>query len=58
MTLEEGTTNAEGTGTGDGLGDGDAVVVEGRRVGAVCEPEGSLGEVGDTGDAGVLLVER
>jgi hypothetical protein len=57
VALEEGTANAEGTGTGDGLGDGDAVLGERSRVLAVCELEGGLGEVGYTGDAGVLLVE-
>jgi hypothetical protein len=58
VALEEGTANAKGTGTRDGLGDGDAVLGEGSRVGAVGEGEGGLGEVGDTGDAGVLLVQR
>ena len=57
VTLEEGATNAKCTGAGDGLGDGDAVFAERSRVGAICELKGSLGEVGDTGDASVLLVE-
>ena len=57
MALEEGTTDAQGTGAGDGLGDGDAVLGERLRVGAVGELESGLGELGDTSDAGVLLVK-
>ncbi len=57
VTLEEGAADAEGTGTGDGLGDGDAVLSERSRVLSVSKLESSLGELGDTGDAGVLLVE-
>ena len=57
VALEEGAADAKGTGTGDGLGDGDAVLSERSRVAAVGQLESSLGELGDTGDAGVLLVE-
>jgi hypothetical protein len=57
VTLEEGATNAERTRARDGLGDGDAVFVQWSRVGAVGELEGSLGEVGNTGDASILLVQ-
>lgn len=57
VALEEGATDAEGTGTGDGLGDSDTVLSERSRVRAVGELESSLGELGDTGDASVLLVE-
>ena len=57
VALEEGAADAKGTGTGDGLGDGDAVLGERSRVAAVGQLESSLGELGDTGDAGVLLVE-
>lgn len=57
MALEESTTDAQGTSAGDGLGDGDAVVVEGLRVSAICEPKRGLGEAGYTGDASVLLVQ-
>lgn len=54
-SLEEGSTDPEGTSTRDGLGNDKTV--EGRRVLAVGEDGGSLGEVGETGDAGVLLVQ-
>ena len=57
VALEEGAADAKGTGTGDGLGDGDAVLGERSRVAAVGQLESSLGELGDTGDARVLLVE-
>ena len=57
VALEEGAADAKGTGTGDGLGDGDAVLGERSRVAAVGQLESSLGELGDAGDAGVLLVE-
>jgi len=57
VTLEEGATNAEGTGAGNGLGDSDAVLGERLRVRAVGKLESSLGELGDTGDAGVFLVK-
>ena len=57
MALEESTTNSESTSTGDGLGDGDSALVQRSRVSAVCEGSGGLGEVGNTGDASVLLVE-
>lgn len=51
---EEGSADAEGTSAGDGLGDGDAV--EGDAV-TIGELSGSGGELRDTGDAGVLLVQ-
>lgn len=57
VTLKEGTANAQSTSARDGLGDGDTVFVERSRVGAVGELERSLGEVGNTSDACVLLVE-
>ena len=57
MTLEESTTYPEGAGSGNALGDDNAVLVDGGAVGAVCEEGSGLGEVGDTGDAGVLLVQ-
>lgn len=40
--LHEGTANAESAGARDGLGDGN--VVEDRRIGAVGEGGGGLGE--------------
>ena len=52
---EEGTADAEGTGTRDGLGDDETV--KGGAVLAIGENGGSLGELGHTGDAGVLLVQ-
>lgn len=52
--VEELSTNAQGTGAGDGLGDGDAV--EHWGVVAVGELGGGGRELGDTSDAGVLLV--
>jgi len=57
VTLEESTAYPEGAGAGNALGDDNAVLVDGGAVGAVCEEGSGLGEVGDTGDAGVLLVE-
>jgi len=57
VSLEESTTYPQGTSAGDGLGDGDSAFFERSGLGAVGEQSGSLGEVGDTGDAGVLLVE-
>jgi hypothetical protein len=57
VALEEGTADAESTGARDGLGDSDAVFGERGGVGAISELEGGLGEVGNTGDASVLLVE-
>lgn len=54
-SLEEGSTEAQGTSAGDGLGDGDPV--EDRRVLAVGELGGGGGEVGHAGDASVLLVQ-
>jgi len=57
VTLEESTTYPEGAGAGNALGDDNAVLVDGSAVRAVCEEGRSLGEVGNTGDAGVLLVE-
>jgi hypothetical protein len=57
VTLEECTTYPEGAGAGNALGDDDAVLVDGGTVGPVGEESGGLGEVWDTGDAGVLFVE-
>lgn len=57
MTLEEGTAYPEGAGAGDALSDDNAALVDGSAVGTVGEERGGLGEVGDTGDASVLLVE-
>lgn len=54
---EERTTDAQGAGAGDGLGNGETVLLDGGGVGAVGQLGRSLGEGGDTGDAGVLLVE-
>ncbi len=52
---EEVGANAQSTGAGDGLGDGQAV--EGGRVLAVSELGGQGRKLGNTGDAGVLLVQ-
>lgn len=52
---EEVGANAEGASAGDGLGDGQAA--EGGRVLAVGELGGQGRELGNTGDAGVLLVQ-
>ena len=52
--LEELGANTEGTGARDGLGHSDAV--EDGRVDAIGELGSSLGELGNTGDASVLLV--
>jgi hypothetical protein len=57
VALEKGATNAEGAGAGDGLGDSDAVLGERLRVRAVGKLESSLGELGNTSDAGVFLVK-
>ena len=57
MTLEESTAYPEGAGTGDALCNDNALLVDGGAVGAVGEESSGLGEVGDTGDASVLLVE-
>ena len=57
MTLEESTAYPEGAGTGDALSDDNALLVDGGAVRAVCEEGSGLGEVGDTGDASVLLVQ-
>lgn len=57
VTLEEGATNAQSTGARDGLSDGDATFLERGRVRAVGKLESSGGELGDTGNASVLLVE-
>lgn len=57
VTLEEGTAYPEGAGAGDALSDDNAVLVDGGAVGAVGKESGSLGEVGDTSDACVFLVE-
>lgn len=51
---EEGGGDAQGAGARDGLGDGDPV--EGRAGLAVREARGGGGELGEAGDAGVLLV--
>lgn len=53
--LEEGGAEAEGARARNGLGDGD--LVEDGRVVAVGELGGGGREVGDAGDAGVLLVQ-
>ena len=53
--MEESTANSESTCTGDGLCDDETV--EGRGVSSVREDGGSFGEVWDTGDASVFLVE-
>lgn len=55
--LEEGGAYPQGAGAGDGLGDGDTVFFDGGAGSAKCERGGGLGEGGDTGDAGVFLVE-
>lgn len=57
MTLEEGTAYSESTGARNGLGDGYSVLFDGGRVGAIGEESGGLGEVGNTSDAGVLLIK-
>lgn len=54
--LEELGTDTESTSSRNGLGDGKPV--EDGGVGTVGELDGGLGELGDTGDAGVLLVQR
>lgn len=51
---EELSTDAESASAGDGLGDDEAVESGGALT--VGEDGGSLGELWDTGDAGVLLV--
>lgn len=56
-SLEEGTAYSQSASSGDGLGDGDSSLLDGGRVGAVGKKSSSLGEVWDTGDAGVFLVE-
>lgn len=55
--VEELGSDSQSTGTGDGLGDGNSVLEDGGGVGAVSELGSSLGEGGDSGDGGVLLVE-
>lgn len=55
--LEESTTDSEGTSTGDGLGDDNSALLEGCRVGTVCENSGGLGEVGHTSNTSVFFVE-
>ena len=55
--LEEGPTYSQCARAGDGLCDGDAVFLESLAVGAVGQHGGLLGEAGDTGDAGIFLVE-
>lgn len=57
VAFQESTTDAKGTSTGDGLGDNDAALLDGRRARTVCELESCLGEIGDTSNAGVLLVQ-
>ena len=57
MTLEESAAYPEGAGTGDALCDDNALLVNGSAVGAVGQESGGLGEVGNTGDASVFLVE-
>lgn len=52
---EEVGANAQGASAGDGLGDGQAV--EGGRVLAIGELGSQRGELGNTGDAGILLVQ-
>lgn len=56
-SLEERTTYPQGTGAGDGLCDGDAVFFERLAVWSVGQDCGVFGEGGNTGDAGVLVVE-
>lgn len=51
---EESSSNTESTGTRDGLGDGDAV--QGGAVGAVGQLGSGGRELGNTGNASVLLV--
>jgi hypothetical protein len=51
---EESSSDTKSTGTRDGLGDGDAV--QGGAVGAVGQLGSGGRELGDTGDASVLLI--
>ena len=53
--MQEGTADSESACTGDGLCDDHAV--ESAGAGSVCEESSGLCELGDTGDAGVFLVE-
>jgi hypothetical protein len=56
-SLEESTTDSQCSGTGHGLSDGDAAVLDGSRVSTVRQFSSLAGEVGNTGDSCVLLVE-
>jgi hypothetical protein len=53
--LEESTSDAKGACARDGLSDDNAI--ESAGTWAVCEEGGSFGEVRDSCDAGVLLVQ-
>lgn len=55
--LQESTSNPKSTSSGDGLGDSDPVFLDRRRVRAVRQQGSRLGECGDTGNAGVLLIK-
>lgn len=55
--LEEGATYSESAGAGDGLRDGDTVFLQGRGVSSIGEQSSRLREVGNTSDAGILVVE-
>ena len=55
---EEGAADAQRARARDGLGGDDAVLPERRRVGAVGQRDGRLGEGGHARDARVLLVAR
>jgi hypothetical protein len=47
----------DSTGSGDGLDGGGALLLEGGRLGAQDQLGGLAGEVGDTRDRGVLVVQ-
>lgn len=55
VSLEEGTSDSQGSGSGNGLRDGN--IVKDGALRTVREDSGGLGESGDTSDSGVLLVE-
>lgn len=57
VSFKESTTYPQGTSTGDGLSDGDSALLDGSRVSTVSEEGGGLGEVWNTSDASVFLVE-
>jgi len=56
VTLKEGATNPKRARTGDGLRHNNPALAEGSRFAAIGKREGSIGELGDTGDASILLV--